>query len=217
MSFTVDDVIDEAQVWLNDVGQATYTDARLIPIVKVAHREIRDRLLSLGMRTLMNQSDNVVSAGTTSIDMTSTTPTFLLPIKLEERLNGSTLDADYQPMKEVYMKPARDPDREFREWWFRNNIINFIAATVDRQVRIHYYGALSPAITNGASVVNALHLQNYLSFRTAAIAARTIHEDVERSADLNEQAQAEMELLLSTFVKNEQSINTRRRPRRRRF
>ena len=216
MSFTIGDVFDDAQGLLNDVAAATYTDARLTPLVKIAHRELKDRLNACGHQTTLEKATATIAAGATTY---GTLPTgFAFPHKMEERASGGT-DDDYIPMIPAIVEPPRDGGAlaVLQEWVFRGYSIYFVAASQDREVRLWYWGRFLPIIVDGTTAVSQEQFQNYLMYRTAALAARVIGEDTERAADLNAQASAEMDLIMSAIAKNEQNLRVVRPPRRRRF
>lgn len=217
MPFTAGEVFTEVQGFLNDVGKSTYTDAKLGPFLRVAYRELRDRLNSFGMSPDIHiESKTIAAAGT---DYGKLPDDFMAPYYMEERRPGGA-DSEWVRMQEVGNIPVRTRDSCLVHWAYRGSTILFVGSSTNTEVRLHYWGDLLPTLSNPVNAVDEmtqLALQNYLVFRTTAFAARSIGEDVDRASDFQAQAQSEMDLLLATYAKNEQSVAYSRPPRPRRF
>jgi hypothetical protein len=134
----------------------------------------------------------------------------VIPERMLERQSGSTSAEDYIPMQRCRVLPEETPTEILRFWQFQNNIIKFVGSTADRGV-ILYYKKVMDNVTEDDDAILLLQAQNYLVYRTAALAALYMGEDQERADRLNADADKSMELMLATSVKDNQSFPTRQR------
>lgn len=216
MAFILDDVIDEAQLLLNDIAGAQYTDTRLLALLIHAHRRLRDKLNRRGISANLKLTTVIsVAANTASYDLTGVSD-IVLPIRMEERQPGETF-ADWQHMERVNIIEPRQSLPVLQEWMYRDFKVFFTPASQAREIRIYYWGTLLPAAAAGSSQVTYLNTQTWLAFELAAVAAISIAQDETRASILKQEADQEMNELLSEFVKNKQSTPARRRNRLNRF
>lgn len=214
-SYTCDQVIDDAQALCNDTSGVTYTDARMLILLKIAHRQLQKALTSRGLQTMQRvTAAQTITAGTATFTAPSD---LIMPIKMEERGVGEGADA-WTLMERAYTEPVRLGQSTLGTWVFRDATFYFTAATQNREIRLWYYGTLLPVPATGAGGAQLfLNTQDFLTYKLAALAALTIGENENRAAIFEEQARAEVEDLIGQFVKDQQSLPVTRRPRRRRF
>lgn len=208
MAYDAGDVMDTAAALLNDTAKALYTYAVQLPYLRMAQEELEQHLvLNEVPMTLIDETVIPVAVGADELVLPSN---FFIPIKIEDRKSGTT---HFRPAREVRLvneNSSQSADGIYT-WDFRRNIVNFVAPTSARDVRLIYW-AFFPAIADENTGDLAVGAKNTLSFRTAALSARYIGGNVDRSTELNIEAAAARDLLLGIFVKNSQALTAKRRP-----
>jgi len=207
--YTVTEVIEESRALLNATAATSlFTETQLLPLFKKAYDELQDLLQLADVPVLW---ESVVPAnvgiGTTTLTLPAD---FFAPIELHEKDVGQT-DDNYFLMRRVMWLPDAVPGPLLTWWQYREQTINFIAATSIRTVRLRYYKAL-PTITIGADTIAVNNAKTFLASRTAALAAFTIGEDNERAGALQSDADAALDRIKRLSVKNSQELRSRRRP-----
>lgn len=208
-TYTVTDVIDESRALLNATAATNlFTETQLLPLFKKAYDELQD-LLQLADVPVIWEASVVtpVAIGITTLVLPAD---FYNPIELHEKDVGQT-DDNYFLMQRVMWLPDAIPSNMLTWWEYREQAINFLAATAARTVRLRYYKAL-PTITVGADVVAVNNAKTFLASRTAALAAFTIGEDNERASALQSDADSALDRIKRLSVRNSQELRTRRRP-----
>ncbi len=208
-TYTVSDVITESRALLNATAATNmFTEAQLLPLFKKAYDELQDLLQLADIPVIWEDTVvNPVAIGVTTLTLPSN---FFSPIELHEKDVGQT-DDNYTLMQRVMWLPDAISAPTLTWWEYREQAINFIAATSARVVRLRYYKAL-PTITAGGDTVGVNNAKTFLASRTAALAAFTIGEDNERAAALQEDANLSLDRIKRLSVKNSQELRTRRRP-----
>lgn len=217
MPIIAGDVMQEAASRLNDPNQTSFTTTVLLPFLKIAYRELRDRLTLAGIPIVDKQTSSpiVISAGSTSV---SSAPSDMIePVELHERTTGSS--EIWIPMMERSWEPDEPQSNILRYWIWREQTVYLLGATVSREIRVRYKKDITQLVdTNSAiAVVNGF---SFLATRTASLAAGDIGEDREREQDLNNQAQSHLAILIGEDIKKNQALPVRRRAynaKRRRF
>jgi hypothetical protein len=211
VTYTAGNVMDTAAALLNDAPKTMYSYVVQLPYLKMAQQELEQQLnLHEVPLNLISEYETVVLAGALNPSLPTS---FFLPIQLFERANGSVLESDYRLMDEVkdVYELGYDPSTTLGIWDYRHNCINFIGATVNREVRLRYWRQLTVIVDEG-SIEQQAGANNYLSFRTAALCARFIMKDEMRADSLDGQAGGSIEVLTALLTKNNQNLRTRRRP-----
>lgn len=213
MAYTAQEPLDEAKGLLNDPSGHIYTDARMIPLLQKAYRELQNKMMLNGLPVLKEVSSVVdVTAGTVALGDGSGLPSdFIYPIELEERADGSS--ELFQGMTEREWEPEIEQTTYLRFWNFREEEIKFVGATTDREVRIKYMKGLT-RITATSTPIPIIGATPYLAARAAALAAQFIGENPSRASDLNGDAAMQRDDLIALLVKRRQGLPVRRRVNR---
>ena len=207
MATTAGDVIDLAASLLNDVDQALFTDTKLLPFVKKAYSELGVELHNNGA-PLLNEVSGVIDVPANSTDLGTDQPDdIVIPVRLRERASSDNV---FQDMIEQYWEPDDEPGPNLIYWSWREEEIKFLGATQDRQVII-YYRKAPTAVDGRSSSIGYANAINFLSPRTAALAARFIGNNPKRGDELDIDAGINLEKLISRTVKGTQSNTARRK------
>lgn len=204
-----------ARTFLNDVGSQIWTDAILIPYVKEAHRDLLSILWLNGLPVLREKSAILpVNANVTSLTITD----MVDPIWIKERARNSS--EDWIPMTETDFEPDRNRDTMLKYWTWREEILNFIGATTDRDVLVRYIKQIS-VITNTGDSLGFLLAEYFVGPQTAGYAAGSVG-NITLAKELlyvpNENigvAGARLDTIIKANVKGQQNLPARRIPYRR--
>lgn len=213
---TVQEILDRARgIYLNDPNARTYPNDKLIPQLKAAYDDLQTEYQENGLSTI----DEIAAPVTITAGITTygTLPTdFVWPVKLEERIAGST-DL-YTPMRQLRWEANITPDTQLNYWAYREDTILFPEATTNREVRL-YYQKLYPdfPVGTGDPVIDAT--TNVLGHAIAALAARIawyVHIFINQNSTLADLCMREWEnekfMVINLYVKAGQSIPARPRP-----
>jgi hypothetical protein len=141
-----------------------------------------------------------------------TAPTDMIrPINILERALGSTQQEDYSEMSETSWDPHISPIRELNYWAWVGTAFIFPAASSDRQVVLQYTAALAD-IVDATSTVQLQRIHVFLQYRTAALAAEFVMQDLGRAGNLNTYAITNLDAILRAAVRSRQAAPTKRRP-----
>jgi len=206
MAILASDVMAGAAVLLNDAGQRFYTNSKLLPYVKKVYRDLEQLYDLNGLRSLDEIStDILVTAGS----LTVTAPSDLVyPIKLEERTPNST--EEWIPMTERRWEPDLPQGPSLNYWVFREEQIQLVGASQDREVRVFYKKSLSP-VTGDNSVIALAGSQSYLESHVAALASKFIGENYDRGKELDLESGLMLNALLGINTKSQQGRPVRRK------
>lgn len=204
----VADVIEEAQkVYLNDPSGTRFTSTVLLPYVRTVNRFLETELLENNVQTLNEVADDLVlSAGGT--EYFPLPQDFLFPIRLEERLSGST--DQFTPMVERPWTPNQEQSDKLKYWIYRREKILFLGATTDREVRLFYQCAFTPIEAVEDSVYRNAY--DYLIAGTAAMAHKFISQNDSLASDCNDLAEKELASVINIMTKKKQAMPVRKRP-----
>ena len=204
---TVSDVINEAVILLNDPNKRLFTDAKLLPLIKKAYRELSVELHNNGAPLLNEISDSInVPQGNKTLG-SDQPDDIVIPVRLKER--GSDAE-EFSDMIEQYWESANKPGPSLIFWSWRDEELQFRGATTDRQIIIYYRKSFS-AIEDVTSKVAYANAINFLSPRAAALAARFIGNSDTRADKLDMDAAVNLNNLISRTVKGTQSNTARRK------
>jgi hypothetical protein len=206
-----------ARSYLNDIGQQIWTDAILLPYLKEAHKDL---LLVLWLNGIPVIREKSASIGVTAGVLTLTLPSDLLePIWLKERAVGGT-NQDWIPMTETDFEPDRLQTDTLRYWAWREEAINFIGATTNRQVLLQYWKSIAD-IVDANSALGFLMAEVFLGPQCAGYAANatgntTLAGELSYINGVNVGvAGAKLDMIIRANVKGQQNLPARRIPYRR--
>jgi len=206
-----------ARTYLNDVGSQIWTDAILLPYLKEAHKDL---LLVLWLNGIPVVREKSAVITVTALALTLTLPADLLePIWLKERAVGET-NANWVPMTETEFEPDKLQDTTLKYWAWREEAINFVGATTDREVSLRYWKSIADIVTASSSL-GFLLSEGFLGPQTAGYAAGSIG-----NVSLAEEllwvngasvgiAGARLDMIVRANVKGSQNLPARRIPYRR--
>lgn len=208
MATTAATPLATAQSLLHDPDGVSYTNAKLIPLMQKAYRELQMKMRKAGLSPTKEVSASItVTAGTVRLADGAGLPLdFLQPITLFER--GSTSEA-WSQMDEAEFEENVDPGTTLGIWAWREEEIKFVGATGDRLVKIRYIKGLT-AITGTSTALQVNNCEDFLASRTASIAALVIGENTSRAGALDIDATGQWTDLKDTLVKAQQSLPVRR-------
>lgn len=210
---TVGEVLELAAALLNDQARQLYTDANMLPYLKIALKDLREQY-ELNNIPVTNAADTTitVTAGVTRIgfDTTPALPNDLIEI---QALYESTLGTNnFTPVTHKDYVFSVNPVNSFGVYAWRQNSIHLPAATADIDLRIGYIAQIFRSIVDANSELGAINAESYLHYRTAALCAFYIGENKTRSDDLNGEGQLAFDRAMGIGTKAKQDIATRRRP-----
>lgn len=212
---TAGDVMDQSAVLLNDAAKDIYTYTTMLPYLKIAYDELAEQYETNNI-PITNETNTSSVITTAMTDIGGSTgpalPTDLIePRTLYERLDGTT--DDYIPMtKKEFLPPFTELTDSLVYWVWQDQIIKFLGALTDRDVRIDYIGNTLTPLVDNTTIISAINSKSFLSFRTAALCAAYIGENPDRASQLQGDADNALGRLLNIPVKSNQAIATRRRP-----
>ena len=197
----------ESKALLNDLGGVFYTTESLLPYLNKAYRELQDYFNLHGLKTTVDVSAlAILPAGT--LLLTTPPADMLRPIEISERTPGTT--DQFVELDERSWEPDMVQSTHLRFWVWREEVINFLGATADREVRIRYVKSLS-ALSGEGSFIGIINAMSVLAARTAALAARFIGENPTRADELDSDVGMALDRLIVTAIRQNQGMPTRRR------
>ena len=204
------EALDSARVYLNDTAKNMWTDAKLLPYLKEAYR---DMLINLWLNGIPIQKEKTSSPITVAIGiLTLTLPAdFIEPIKLKERLALS--NDGYVDMFEKAFEPDVQQTTELRYWAFREGGIQFVGSTTAREVLLFYWKTLTIP-TEAGNPLGFTFAEVFLGPKTAAYAAGSVGNPT-LAEEANALAEIKFDVILRANIKGQQSLPTRRVPYRR--
>jgi hypothetical protein len=214
--FQAKEVFDASASLLNDSALSVFTYPVQLPYLNIALDELQETMEQNNISFTNSVKESVViSAGITSIGgggLDPTLPVGLVEIRaLYERNNGSS--ENFVQMRQVEFLPNIDVLTAELIWWtWQEQIIKFIGATGDREVRIEYIKRQLGNMQNEGGMIPILNAKTFLEYRTAGLCALFIGENPERAEQLNGLAVLALDRFLSINTKGKQSFPTRRRP-----
>ena len=214
MATTAGDVLDFSRVLLNDQAATLYNNTAMLPVLKVAFRELQQKMNLNSLSVDKEQSAMItIPALATSIGF-ATTPALpsnlLYPIELKEKIAGQP-DATYTAMTRSPFVPDLTQVSRLMYWTWIQEEIRFVGATTAVPIYIRYYLNLA-ALSSASTVIPILDSDIFLAYRTAAIAATTIGGMPSKGAILDSQAAMALDDFLGIGVSNRQAMPVRRRP-----
>jgi hypothetical protein len=208
---------------LNDAAGNLFTDTVLLPYANSAYRKVQRALANVNSGTFL--SDDVllvvtaVAQADASLQVSITDATappnqlptdLLVPLKLWERLNGSS--DDFVEMTDLtgHGGLPSQPQGECLEYWeWRTDGLYFLGATNDTQIRLRYQKAL-PDLTDSTSSVMIRNAQEAIAYFTAAMASAA--RGAPQASRWDGAGADALEDLLTRATQREQHTTRRRRP-----
>lgn len=210
MPLLASDVMDQTAGILNDTALSLYTYTAQLPYLKKSNEELEQHFAVYGVQVERKKSAAiVVLAGALVLALPAD---FFLPIKLFERASGNVNDP-WVPMTESSWEPdGTVPVNTLGYWAFRNNAINFVGSTVDRDVLLEYERTLA-VITSSSSPEDYGPSKNFLASRTAELCARYVGQNKVLADDIRDNdVSMNFDSLIRVLVLNTQG-SRQRRPR----
>lgn len=201
-------VMDQAAAILNDVAKNLYSYTVQLPYIKKANEDLEQTLLVYGVTIQFKKSAAIaVAAGATTLVLPSD---FLVPISLWERASGSTNEDDYVEMDERDWEENTQAQSTLTQWSFRENGINLVPSTANREVKL-YYDKMLTVVNSENSTEDSILFKSFLAAKTAEYCARFIGMNKVMADEIrdNECFKAE-DKLVHILVGNMQGIRFRR-------
>lgn len=209
------EVMDTVRALMNDLEGAQFTDEVINPYLKIAYEDLRQECednnipftnLTSGIITIAQGVTNIGGNGGPAL------PEDLIEIiEMYERIAGT--NNDFMLMKRRNFLPKTDIQTTYLQvWTWQRQRVEFLGANGNIEVKIDYVGNSLGDILGKNTIIALFNSKNFLGYRTAALCAQFIGEDVDRATALNTQASRAIETLENIGIKNQQSIPVRRRP-----
>jgi hypothetical protein len=200
---------------LNDPGQQIFTNAVLLPYLKIAWDELQDDMMNNGIPTIKEATAALEIAAGVSVISSSSVPVALPenlvePIELHEKAPGED-DSYYRLMTPKSFSPDIEPGSTLRYWAWNDEEIQFPPASTSRIVRIRYQKSL-PTITGESTNIAVRGAVPFLATKTAAYAAEFIGQNLTRSSSLRADAEKNLAKFRNIRVRGLQGIKTTRIP-----
>lgn len=211
---TAGDIMDKAAALLNDAEKQRYTYAAQFPYLEIALNDFK-MVAQLNNLPVTNQRSAVITvpAGTTLINF-ATSPA--LPSDLVSVIsvyeNNVATGQFYELGRRNFLVPTDLTVAQFGVFsWFQNGI-QLPAATGIVYIRIDYISTLFDLVVDENSEIKVINADSFFYYRTAALSARYIGEDVERAGILDGETGLKIDQILGIESKAKQGMATRRRP-----
>lgn len=212
MSYTAGSVMDLSATLMNDTPKTLYTYAVQLPFLKMAQRDLQNDFILNDVNVALEVSAVIdVAANATTLTLPAD---FFLPIKLEERLDGSTSEDDWRLMSERNIEPFMQPGQDLDIWSFRESTIQFLGATRAKEVKMAYWRLAPSAVSENTSITED-GAQNVLAYRNAMLCSKHIGHNIDRATELLGDYEMSRDTLIGIYTKNNQSKQGRRLPFRR--
>lgn len=216
-------VLAKTATLLNDTARTVYTYAAVIPYLQMALQELQEifELNSIPATQLSSALINI-PAGTTQIiyngvAVPSLPSDMIEPNQLWEREEG--IDP-YVPMGRRDYIPHNFEGTltgKFSFYVWENNIINFLPANRDNDIKIDYIKTIFSPVVDENSLINCVNAATFLEYRSAALCAEFIERNTASAVSLNQYAILALDRAVGIGTKGKQTILTRRRPFRAAF
>ena len=210
-------IMDRAASLLNDTAKSIFTYTVQLPYINAAQDELQETLEENNV-PITNEKSSIIVVTTAMTDIGGATgpalPTDLIEVQgAYERLSGST--EDFQIMARCdFLPPFTVLTESLIYWTWQQQIMYFLGATTNRDVRLDYIAAVMPVLTSttGTDNIALFNAKSFLAYRTAALCAEFIGENNSRAQELNTYAQMALDRFLAINTKGRQATPVRRRP-----
>jgi hypothetical protein len=216
-------VLAKSATLLNDTARTTYTYTAVLPYLQLALQELQEHFeLNNIPATQLTSVVIPMTAGLTQIIFNGigvpTLPDDMIePQQLWERESG--IDP-YVPMSRRDYMPHNlegTPTGKFSFWVWENNIIKFLPANRNNDIKIDYIKNMFTPLVDENSLINCINAATFLEYRAAALCAEFIERNQASANSLNQYAVLALDRATGIGVKGKQTILTRRRPFRASF
>lgn len=212
---TAENVLDLTRSMMNDDDQVMWPDYRLLPKLQMAYNDLVNRITLSDHEILFEQSSKITVPANTAdgvnVDITALSgyPTNLrVPMTLLERPVGG-MDSDYTLMYMRSFLPHISKTNANTYWTWQKNKIIVLGALQDREMLIQYKGTLSQ-LTDLSSDIVIPGAENFLAFKTAAMALGSLPVADQRTSRYDEDAEIEALRLMKIVTKQNQARPARR-------
>ena len=210
--------MDPAAALLNDTALSIFGYTNQIPYLNIALTELQEEM-ELNNVPFTSKTAAIISvaAGTEGIGggggNPDLPPNMVEPINLFERTSGSQYS--FIEMTKCEFLPVNQVPTAFLIYWsWEGDTIHFIpgGATGAIDIQMHYVKSIFKTIATETDSIDYNKALSFLTYRTAALCAEFIGENLTRSNELNGFAGLALNRALGIATKGRQSITTRRRP-----
>lgn len=213
------DFMDEAALLLNDSAKVTWTYAIQVPWFRRALNEFIDDLVKNSITLITSRitaAPTVIAAGTTTVSLPANG---MMPIKLQERLTGSSFPY-------VEMTPLNDLPQgvtagdSLSVWAWQGDMLNsvpvikFIGATTSRDILMTYYLYAAPTVDNTTDFSTSLtfNTKRAISAKIAELINKFVLMNDKRARVLFDEYERARNDIIKIYVKIKQG-NPVRKPR----
>lgn len=213
---TAGQAVTSALAHLNDMGQSIWNFNVLLPFLQEAHRELRAQVILNGIPVINEETAQLtVPINTTDLSTVSGYPTdMIVPIWMKEKQINDDYE-DYVDMSPRDFLPTVDQDVWLYWWCWRRETILLIGSLNEENVLLRYRRQIPTPQASGDSL-GWLQAENYLSYRTAALACNSIGE-IQKGEMLTNQANINLDMVIRLNIKQVQTMPARKRPYHRRY
>jgi hypothetical protein len=214
MSVTAGNIMDRVASFLNDAAKTQYTYAIMIPYLNAAIDEMQETMQLNTTPAINKISPSItVTAGTaTSIVLGSLPADFIAPVGLVERDPTLPL-APFTPMtRQEFLTFDRARQGILNIWAWQAQIIQFIGATTDREVKVNYIGTAITPVVASTDVITLFNCESFLAHRTTALCALFAGENKTRADEADQFATVAMERFIRLNGKGTGPIILPRKP-----
>ncbi|MBZ5644130.1 MAG: hypothetical protein LAO19_15315 [Acidobacteriia bacterium] len=208
---------------LNDAAGNLFTDAVLLPYVNSGYRKAQRALANIQSGSFLTDNVLLTVPAVTAVDasaqvsITDATappnqlpPDLLVPVKLWERVNGSSDDfIEMTDLTDHDGLPSEPQSQMLRYWEWRADGLYFLGATQDTQIRLRYQKSY-PDLTDATSPVLIRNAQEALAYAAAAMAGAA--RGAPQAERWDAAAADALEDLIVRAAQREQQTGRRRRP-----
>ncbi len=209
--------------FLNDSDQNLFTNARMLPYLNQALRDLQERYELYDIPVTHETSDVInIPAGTagtvTSLGFTNPGPKLPIgPIEIKQVWESPEDQEIWTPMSPRDFIPQQSLSAQipqFLIYVWENDELRLMSASQDNDIKIDYIKSLFTPVSDVESDLGIKFdkCYSYLAYRTAALSAFYIGENPNRAIALNADAEKAMDMALGTAIKGQQKIPTRRLP-----
>jgi len=206
-TFTVSEVMQIMRdSYLNDSSASIYTNAKLLPKVKLAYMSLETELqkheIACGQATAEGL---LVLAGQKVIP---TPGDFLFPVALFERNQGST--DRYDEMVYKRWNPDISISTQLGYFDFLGDVIHTPGATTNREIKMQYY-KLFPALSDTGNDFVLAKAEQYLASRASALVHGFSSQNMELAGICKQEAEDNLEQILQIYIHRNQAAPVRRK------
>jgi hypothetical protein len=215
-------VMDAAASLMNDTPKTKYTYTVQIPYLNMALQELQEIFEVNEIPTSQTASAALpVDAGVVELTFEPTPPiggvTYLPddliePQILWERSRGIDPYVQMTKLDNLPLSQAGVETSSLIWWVWEDQRVKFMPSNADNDVKMNYTKNLFALATDETSVINVVNAATFLEYRTAALLAEFIDQNISRSTGLNGYAATAIDRATGIPTKGRQAIFTRRRP-----